>query len=271
MRSAIYHATVMHERRWPRRHRFTYGVYVGLFDLDELPTLDRTVRGFGYDRAAPFSFHDRDHGPRDGSPLRPWVEGLLREAGIEPDGGPIAVLAMPRVFGYVFNPISVWFAWDRSETLRAVIYEVANTFGERLSYVCPVDDVHPVDAAGNVRHTFDKQLHVSPFIDMDATYDFRVRPPDERVAVLVRETLPEGHLLTATLVGTRRPFTSAALWRAFAMHPMVTLKVIAGIHFEALRLWRKDAPFRRRGAPPPVPHVIESDAARRARDREVQP
>lgn len=265
MRSAIYLATVMHERRWPRRHRFTYGVYYALFDLDELPTLDRTVRGFGYNRAAPFSFHDRDHGPRDGSPLRPWLEGLVREAGIDIGGGRIALLAMPRIFGYVFNPIAVWFAWDVAGSLRAVVYEVSNTFGERLSYVCPVDAEHPIDAAGNVQHVFDKQLFVSPFIDMDATYRFRVRPPDERIAVLVEEDLPDGHLLTATLVGSRRPFTSRVLWRAFATHPLVTLKVIAGIHFEAVRLWRKGAPYRRRGAPPAVHHVVEAGAARRAR------
>lgn len=269
MRSAIYPATVMHERRWPTRHRFTYGVYVGLFDLDELPTLDREVRGFGYNRLAPFAFHDRDHGPRDGSPLRPWFEGILREAGIAVDGGPIAVLAMPRVFGHVFNPIAVWFAWNRAGALTAVLYEVSNTFGERLSYLCPVDAAEPLDAAGTVRHTFDKRLFVSPFIDMGATYAFRVRPPDERVAVLVRETLPEGHLLTATLVGRRRPFTAASLWRAFATHPMVTLKVVGGIHFEALRLWRKGAPYRRRGAPPAEPYVIEAQAARRARETQA--
>ena len=107
-----------------------------------------------------------------------------------------------------------------------------------------------LDPAGNARHVFAKELFVSPFIDMDATYEFRMRPPDERAALLIREHLPSGHLLTATFVATRTSLTSRALWKAFATHPMMTLKVIGGIHWEALRLWRKGAPFRRHGAAP---------------------
>lgn len=259
MRSAIYRAEVMHRRFAPRGHRFSYGVFYGLFDLDEFAELDRTVAGFGVNRRAPIAFHEADHGPRDGSPLRPWLEAALADAGIDLEGGPIRILTMPRVLGHVFNPISVWFAYGPEEDLRAVLYEVSNTFGERLSYVCAVGP-DAIDHAGTVRHRFDKQLFVSPFIDMEATYEFRTRPPDDRVALLIRETVGGEHLLTATMVGHRRPFTSRALWSAFARYPLVTLKVVAAIHGEALRLWRKGAPYRRRGPAPTVAYTIEGPA-----------
>ena len=259
MRSAIYRAEVMHRRFAPRGHRFSYGVYYGLFDLDELAELDRTVAGFGVNRRAPIAFHESDHGPRDGSPLRPWLEAALRDAGIDLEGGPIRILAMPRVLGHVFNPIAVWFAYGPTEDLRAILYEVSNTFGESLSYLCPVG-AGAIDRAGTVRHRFAKQLFVSPFIDMEAGYDFRTRPPDERVAILIRETVAGEHLLTATMVGTRRAFTTRELWSAFVAHPLVTLKVLGAIHGEALRLWRKGAPYRRRGPGPTVPYVVEDPA-----------
>jgi DUF1365 family protein len=251
--SAIYRGTVMHRRFFPTTHRFTYGVYYLLLDLDELDELDRSATGFGHDRAAPFAFWDRDHGPRDGSPLRPWLEGYLREAGIDLEGGPVRILTMPRILGHVFNPISVWFCYGPADDLRAVLYEVSNTFGQWHHHLARVDGLDP---AGNVRHVFDKELFVSPFIDQDASYEFRVRPPDERAALLVREYLPAGQVLTATLVAERHELEGVALWRAFATHPMVTLKVLGGIHLEAWRLWRKGTPFRRHGPAPDEPVTI---------------
>ncbi len=247
MNSAIYVGTVMHRRFFPATHRFTYGVYYLALDLDELPRLDRTVPGFGHNRRSPFAFWDRDHGPRDGSPLRPWLDGYLRDAGIDLEGGPVRILTMPRVFGHVFNPISVWFGYGPGGDLRAVLYEVSNTFGQWHHHLTRVDGLDP---AGNARHVFAKELFVSPFIDQDATYEFRVRPPDARAALLVREYLPAGQVLTATFVAKRRELTGAGLWRAFATHPMITLKVLGGIHLQAWRLWRKGAPFRRHGPAP---------------------
>jgi DUF1365 family protein len=257
--SALYVGTVTHRRFFPAEHRFGYGVYYLWLDLDELSDLDRAVSGFGHNRAAPFAFHDRDHGPRDGSPLRPWLDAYLRDAGIDLEGGAVRILTLPRVLGYVFNPISVWFGYGPEGDLRAVLYEVSNTFGQWHHHLAAVGDL---DRAGNARHVFDKELFVSPFIDMEATYEFRVRPPDERAALIVREYLPAGHLLTATMVARRRAFTAANLWTAFAQHPMVTLKVIGGIHWEALRLWRKGAPFRRHGPAPDRELTIERDAGR---------
>ncbi len=190
--SAIYEGTVAHRRFFPVGHRFAYGVYYLWLDLDELLELDRSLAGFGHNRAAPVSFHDRDHGPRDGSPLRPWLDALLREAGIDLQGGPVRILTLPRILGHVFNPVSVWFGYGPAGDLRAVLYEVSNTFGQWHHHLRAVDGL---DAAGNARHVFDKGLFVSPFIDQDATYEFRVRPPDERVALMVREHVPPGQVL----------------------------------------------------------------------------
>ena len=143
--SAIYVGTVAHRRFFPVRHRFRYGVYYLWLDLSELAALDRTVRGFGYNRAAPFAFHDRDHGPHDGSALRPWFEGYLRAQGIDLEGGPVRILTIPRVFGYAFNPISVWCGYGPGDDLRAVLYEVTNTFGQHHAYLGGVEgaDVAP--------------------------------------------------------------------------------------------------------------------------------
>jgi len=245
--SALYLGRVEHRRLFPVRHRLSYGVWYLLLDLDELPQLDRDVAWFGVDRAAPVSFHAEDHGPRDGSSLQTWIEGVVSRAGVDLEGGTIRVLCFPRVLGYVFNPLSVWFAHGPGGDLRAIVYEVANTFGGWHHYVVPVDD----DREGaTVRSVFDKELFVSPFIGMDSTYDFRTRVPDERLAVTVRQTVPEGHVLTATLTGDRVPLTGASLRSAFMRYPLVTLKAIGGIHLEALKLWRKGVPFRRHEPPP---------------------
>jgi len=246
--SALYFGRVTHTRLFPRRHRLTYGLWYLLVDLDELPELDRSLPGFAYDRAGPVSFHTRDHGPRDGTPLRPWVETHLERAGVDLDGGPIRILCFPRVLGYVFNPLSVWFCHHRDGDLRAILYEVSNTFGERHSYLVPAD--RPATSGETVRREFDKELYVSPFIDMRARYDFATRVPDDRLSVVVREAVADGRVLVAALTAERATLTRSALARAFFGYPLVTLKVIGGIHWEALKLWLKGAPYRRRGAPP---------------------
>jgi len=252
MNSALYFGRVTHTRAFPRRHRLSYGVWYLLADLDELATLDR-LPGFAVDQPGPVSFHTRDHGPRDGSPLRPWIERHLDEAGIDLEGGAIRILCFPRVLGYVFNPLSVWFCHHRDGGLLAILYEVSNTFGEQHGYLVPVDAAFPGD---HVRRAFDKELFVSPFIDMAARYEFTTRVPDERVSIAVRQTVAEGQVLTVALNATREPMTSRSLVRAFIGYPLVTLKVIGGIHWEALKLWIKGAPYRRRGVPPAHPVTI---------------
>jgi DUF1365 family protein len=233
--SAIYNGTVGHERLRPRRHRLRYGVFSLLLDLDELPELDQRLRLFAYNRRGPLAFHDADHGPTTGEPLRPWAEDRMRDAGIEPDGGPIRLLCYPRIFGYVFNPLSVYFCHRRDGTLAAILYEVCNTYSERHTYVLPVRD----DGRAVIRQSCRKLLYVSPFIGMDADYHFRIVPPDEEVNIVIRQEDADGLLLAAYFKGRRESLTDCALARALLRFPLMTVKIVAAIHWEALRLWVK--------------------------------
>ena len=231
MISALYAGVVAHVRTRPVRRRLRYRVAQMLLDLDELPRLDRELRWFGYNRRALFSFHDLDHGDGAGD-LRGWVEGQLIRAGcaLEPDA--IQILCMPRILGHVFNPLSVYFCHDAEGRLGAILYEVHNTFGERHSYVEPVDgDARPV------RQRCDKRFYVSPFLPMALRYDFTVSPPADGVSVQVCASDKEGLLLDAWFTGRRQPLDDAALLRLLAAFPLMTLKVVVAIRWEALKLW----------------------------------
>lgn len=235
-RSCLYFGEVMHHRFRPARHRFVYRVFSLLLDLDEIPALAQRLYVFGHNRFNLFAFHDRDHGFRDGSPVRPWVEQQLRGAGIVCDATKIFVLCFPRIFGYVFNPLTIYWCHDAGGVLRAIVYEVKNTFGEQHAYALPVRSALPGDA---IRQNADKGFYVSPFIGMSARYEFRLQAPEARLSVAIRESDEGGALLVATHVGQRRPLSDGGLLRAFFAFPLMTLKIIAGIHWEALRLWRK--------------------------------
>jgi DUF1365 family protein len=241
MTSCLYVGEVMHRRLLPFGHRFVYRVFSLLLDLDELPMLDRRLRLFAYNRAGLFSFHNSDHGPRDGSALRPWVERLVAAHGIEEPCGRIRVLCFPRLFGHVFNPLTVYFCESRAGRLIAMLYEVKNTFGEQHAYLLPVSDDHTPGAL--IRQRTPKAFHVSPFIPMACVYDFRLREPDDHLALAIRQGTVDGRLLIATQTGRRRELNDGTLARLFLTHPLLTLKVVAAIHWEALRLWLKGAPF----------------------------
>ena len=235
MISALYAGQVIHSRLRPKRHRLAYRVFSLLLDLDELDALDARLRLFGHNRPALFSFHDADHGAGDGR-LREWVAGQLASAGIGLADPRIRVLCYPRILGYVFNPLTVWFCYD-GEALRAILHEVHNTFGERRTYAIGVD---PGD--GPVRQSCGKALYVSPFAPMDCVYRFHIEPPAGRVTIRIDETDAAGPLLTASFSGTRRALDDGALLGALFAYPLMTLKVTAAIHWEALRLWAKGIP-----------------------------
>jgi len=235
LQSAIYEGTVVHERVRPKRHRLRYSVFTLLLDLDELKDLDCRFTLFRYNRPAPLAFYDKDHGPTTGEPLRPWVERRLRDAGLEADGGPIRLLCYPRIFGYVFNPLSVYFCYRRDGELAAILYEVCNTFKERHTYVIPVDDPNRTV----IRQNCAKELYVSPFIGMDADYHFRIVPPGDGVNVVIRQEDAEGLLLAASFQGRRIELGHWRLARTLLRFPLLTVKVMAGIHWEALKLWLK--------------------------------
>lgn len=237
---ALYHCRVFHARYRPFRHAFNYRVWSLLLDIDRLHDLPKPLT---HNRPGLLSIHDRDHGRRDGSPLRPWVERMLAEKGVHLDGGRIRLFCFPRVLGYAFNPLSVYYGYGPDGALRGVVYEVKNTFGDQHCYVIPTP-------GGLVDHAHAKEFHVSPFFDLEGGYRFRLSLPGDRIGIDIRYGDDQGDLLVATQTGERHHLTTRSLWGAIARHPLVTLKVIAGIHWEALKLWRKGARFHRRPEPP---------------------
>ena len=251
--AALYFGRVMHARLAPFRHRFAYRVVSLWLDLDDLAATARRTRLFSHNRWNLFSFHDRDFGPRDGSALRPWIDRQLAAAGIDLTGGRVRVLCFPRVFGYAFNPLAVWYCYAADNRLAAILYDVSNTFGQAHAYLLPVA-AQPSGPA--IDQACAKRFYVSPFMDMDVAYRFRLTPPGARLALRIDQTDARGLGFVATHVARRRPFADATLLRAFLTHPLLGVKIIAGIHWQALRLWRKGARVRRRPAPPNRPVTI---------------
>ena len=205
--SALYVGRVMHQRLRPRRHKFEYLGFWFVFDIDEIDTLSTLLRFFSRNRFNLFTFRDRDYGDRTGTPLRSQIERSLTAAGLAPDGGAIQLLTLPRICGYVFNPLSVFFIHAADGGLRAILWEVSNTFGGRHSYLIPVVDPH----APTIRQTRAKVLHVSPFLDMEMTYSFRVAPPPGRTVVSIIAADAEGAMLVAAMNGDRRELNDGML------------------------------------------------------------
>ena len=237
--AALYVGEVMHARLKPMGPRFSYRGMSLLIDLDRLAAADRQSRLFGVNRAALYSFNEADHGPRDGSSLRAYVHRCAAERGIDLAGGRVLLLCYPRLLGYTFNPLSVYFGYRADGELALMIYEVRNTFGDIHSYVLPVKPDERSEAG--VRQQQEKLFYVSPFIEMAMKYHFRVLPPDEQVKLRILETDRDGPLLAATFHGRRRALTTSALLRAFCALPLMTFKIVAAIHWEAMRLWVKGA------------------------------
>ncbi len=233
--SALYVGQVVHTRLRPVRHRLRYRMIALLLDLDEVAALDRSLRLFSVDRFNLFGFSGRDHLAGTDAPLRDQVEVALRQAGIAPDGGPIRLLAMPRVLGGVFNPLSLFYCYGRDGALRAVLHEVNNTFGQRHCYALPIDD-----PAASIHHQrCAKAFHVSPFLDMALEYRFRLTAPAETLSVGIEVQDEDGPILSAGLSARRQPLGDGALLRQWLRHPALSLQVLGGIHWEALKLWRK--------------------------------
>lgn len=241
--SALYLGRVMHRRLRPRVHALRYRIFSLLLDIDELDALAKRLRLFSLRRLGLASFRREDVGDRSGD-LRGFVTHLVEEAGLAFSPGRIRVLTMPRILGFAFNPLTTWFIDDEAGTLRAILYEVNNTFGERHHYLLPVT------GEGAVRQSCAKAFHVSPFIAMDMDYRFRVLPPGERLMIGIEVSDVQGVLLGAVQTAERRELTDAALLRAAISLPFVTAKVVAAILWEALLLWLKRVPV--------VPHPRKS-------------
>jgi DUF1365 family protein len=262
LRSALFPGQVTHARLKPRQHRLSYRIYSLLIDLDELDDIDRRLRLLSVDRFNLFSFYRKDRGDRSGSDLKKQVERHMREVGIEPDGGPIRLLTMPRLLGWAFNPLSVFFCYAQDASLKAILWEVDNTFGERHGYMIAVE----AGGSSEIVQYCDKAFHVSPFMDMDLRYEFRVSPPADLLSIRIETFDREGPVLSARHLARRTPLTDAALLKAFFTIPFLTLRVVGGIHWEALKIWLKGVSLRTHPRLPeePVSFVRPSSAEGKA-------
>lgn len=246
MHTCLYMGEVVHRRLAPVSHELRYRVYNFFADVDELQHLSNRLRLFSYNRFNLFSIDDRKHGPGDGTPIRDFAWSLARAANADGTVKRIFMFCYPRVLGYVFNPLTVYYCVDSSDKLCLMIYEVNNTFGERHCYVIPVDE--------SGAQSCEKKFYVSPFNPVAGHYDFKVQPPDEKLKLAITLATEQGPCLKAWFSGSKLPLTDANLLRSFFSLPLMPLKIIGGIHWEAIKLWIKGMRLVKR--PPPLEPAI---------------
>ena len=235
--SCLYLGKVIHKRFKPKEHFFKYKVFSLYLNLNEIEQLQKKIPFFSYNKFNLISFYDKDHGDRDGKPLKTWVTNKLIEAGIKKEISNINLLCYPRIFGYVFNPLSIFFIFEREDSLIAIMYEVKNTFGEQHTYIFKTED------KSIIKNQCNKKFHVSPFMDLNSTYNFKILKPDKNLSVIIDQRDSEGKLLFASQDGERVELNNKNLLISYLKHPLMTFKIISAIHFEALRLWLKRIKF----------------------------
>lgn len=251
-RSALYECRVMHHRLAPKEHRFEYGIFLWSLDIDELDELSARLRLFARNSRGLYSFHDDDHSAgsgKKGCGVRAGLEAWLRTRGVRlPEGSRIRLVTMPRVFGYVFNPVSFYFVEEADGTPLFSVAEVGNTFGEQKTYMVPRDEK---EHAKGFRAVVPKHFYVSPFSDLDVRFDFKLATPGETLRLSVNDVTGDGETMLVSLVtGQRRDLTDRELARLTLRYPLVTLRVIGLIHWNALRLWWKKVPYHAKAANP---------------------
>jgi uncharacterized protein len=248
---------VMHRRLRPADHQFSYGVFFLRLPLSSLTREQNPHpralgnRWFSLNRFNLLSFHERDHGARDGSSLEDWARKLLMTHGVTHADGEIVLQTFPRLLGYVFNPISIWYCYDRQQVLRAAICEVANTFGEHHNYLVSHADGREIVASDWL--TARKVFHVSPFCEVRGFYRFRFEQNAGRAFAQIDYfdgAADDDKLVITTIHGLPQPMTAAAAFSAFVRYPLMTVAVVTRIHWQAFKLWRKKVPFF---AKPPLP------------------
>ena len=239
--SFVYKGVVLHHRFRPKKHRFIYRVFSFCLDLDDLSPLDKKLRFFSVNRFNLFSFHEKDHGRGD-TKLKDHITDILDQHNYSSASSKITLLCYPRILGYVFNPLSVYFCYNKTGELQVILYEVSNTFGKRHIYLLPVEK----NRSETVRHYSKKELYVSPFMPMETSYSFRLNPPEEKVSICIQQTSGSKEssekrqkILNALFTGRKENLSDTILLRLFVSHPLMTIKVITAIHWEAVRLWIK--------------------------------
>ena len=231
--SKIYTGKVIHKRFKPKEHYFKYNVFSLLIDLNELEEINKYIKFFSYNKFNIISFYDKDHGDRDGSSIKLWVKKNLRSIGIMTEDISIKLLCYPRIFGYVFNPLSTYFIYNKNTELISIFYEVKNTFGEQHTYIFKAQDEK------TVQNKCKKKFYVSPFIEMDCEYHFKTLNPREQLSVVINQNDKDGKLLFASQDGISKDFNNKNLILSYLTHPLMTFKIIGAIHYEAFKLWAK--------------------------------
>tara|TARA_B100000963_G_scaffold334968_1_gene328669 strand:- start:2184 stop:2939 length:756 start_codon:yes stop_codon:yes gene_type:complete len=239
MNSCIYNGVVTHTRFKPVKHFLKYRTFSLFLDLDEIKKLAQSISIFSYNRFNIFSFYDTDHGLRDGSSLKDWVLSNLKKFNVSDKIDTVKLLCYPRIFGYVFNPLSIFYCYE-NQKLKAIFYEVKNTFNEQHTYIFKIKNEE------KILQKCKKKFYVSPFMDMQTNYDFILVKPNEKLSVFIKQTDKEGIVLTATQNGERKNFNLKQLILNFLTYPLMTIKIISSIHFEAFLLWKKGAIYRKR-------------------------
>ncbi len=231
--NCIYIGQVMHMRLVPKKYQFRHKIFSLFLDIDTFERINSRLRLFSLNCFGLISIHYKDHANRNGMKLRPWVDALLKKNDLPP-AEKVFLLSFPRILGFGFNPISIYFCYVQ-EKLSSVIYEVKNTHGGQIPYVFRVE----VSEDGIIRHQQKKEMYVSPFLDMEKTYYFAIRPPGRKLAVRIKETGNEGEVLIATQNGHFKPLTDRNLLGAVLSYPLLGIKVTLAIHWHALRLFLK--------------------------------
>ena len=239
MNSCIYNGEVTHTRFKPVRHFLKYKTFSLLIDLDEINILDKSIGIFSHNKFNIFSFYDKDHGDRDGGNLKDWVISNLKKFRIKENITNIKVLCYPRILGYVFNPLSIFYCYEKDK-LVAIFYEVKNTFNEQHTYIFKIKNNEEIIQKCR------KKFYVSPFMDMETFYNFKLLKPNDKLSVFIKQTDADGTILTATQTGDKKEFSYKQLAINFLKYPLMTIKIISSIHYEALLLWKKGAIYRKR-------------------------
>ena len=236
--SFIYSGNVVHKRFKPKVHYFKYKVFSLLIDLSEIESMEKNLKIFSFNKFNIISFYNKDHGARDGSSIKDWVINNLKKNNIDTNDIKIKLLCYPRIFGYVFNPLSVFYIYDKNLNLISILYEVKNTFGEQHTYIFKTGIRHNL-----LQHMCKKKFHVSPFIEMNCIYFFRLLKPGNKISVIIDQNDEDGKILYASQDGIKSDLTNVNLIKSYLKHPLMTFKIILAIHFEAFKLWSKGIKF----------------------------
>ena len=243
---SLYRSTVMHRRYFPQTYKFNYKVFSFLIDIDRVKEKNKPGL-ISFNRFNLFSIHTKDHGARDGTSWRVWVDSLLDKENLSQAKASIKLLCFPHILGYAFNPISLWYCYGDDHKLYAIICEVSNTFGEHHHYLLH-NNGQPYGE--EILAQKNKNFHVSPFINMHAEYRFKFDQPDDELKIIINEYQDQNLMLTATQIGKKIPLTNKNLLKQFFSLPLMTMKIMLMIHWQALKIWLRGGQYHKKPSAP---------------------